>query len=136
MGLFSKKEKVEFEATRKFMVDMLQYDENRNTIKIKNVKQPIPVESIQTYSLKFGSKTYNKANLGKAIVGGSVLGLAGIVLAGTHTEEYISNIQVMIKADDKFYYIPLTIGKVKASVAKGILERAQEMIAFLDEITN
>lgn len=136
MGLFSKKENVEFEATKSFMVDMLKYDEKRNTIKIKNVKQPIPVESIQTYSLKFGSKTYNKANLGKAIIGGSVLGLAGVILAGTHTEEYISNIEVMIKANDKFYFIPLTLGKVKASVAKGILDRAQDMIAFLDEITN
>ena len=132
---FKKKENVEFEATKSFMVDMLQYDENRKLIKIKNVKNPIPVENIQTYQLKFGNKTYNKVNLGRTAIGGAVLGLAGVVLAGTHTEEYVNNITIMIKADDKFHFIPLTIGKVKMSAAKGILDKAEEMIEFLDSIT-
>lgn len=136
MGLFSKKEKVEFEATKKFGVNWLQYDENRKLIKIMNVKSPIPVEDIQLYRIKYGNKTYNKANLGKAAVGGAVLGLAGVILAGTHTEEYISNLTVEIKANDKFYYIPLIIGKMKAQAAKGILNSAEEMIEFLDSITD
>lgn len=136
MGLFSKKEKQEFEATKSFMVNELQYDENRKLIKVKTSKDLIPVSAIETYSLTFGNKTYDKANLGKALVGGAAFGLVGVLLAGTHKEEYISNIKVMIKANGKFYYLPLTIGKVKASAAEGILNRAQDMIAFLDEITN
>jgi hypothetical protein len=135
MGIFSKKVKEEFNATKSFMVDMLQYDEERKLIKIKNVKNLIPVESIQLYQLKFGNKVYTKTNLGRAIVGGVAFGWIGVVMAGTHKEEYISNIQITIKADDKFYFIPLTIGKVKASAAEAILHKADDMISFLDEIT-
>ena len=135
MGIFSKKVKEEFNATKSFMVDMLQYDENRKLIKIKNVKNLIPVEDIQLYQLKFGNKTYTKTNLGRAIVGGVAFGWVGVVMAGTRKEEYISNIQITIKANDKFYFIPLTIGKVKASAAEAILHRAEDMISFLDEIT-
>lgn len=136
MGLFNKKVKEEFEATKSFMVNELQYDENRKLIKVKTSKDLIPVSAIETYSLTFGNKTYDKANLGKALVGGAAFGLVGVLLAGTHKEEYISNIKVMIKANGKLYYLPLTIGKVKASAAEGILNRAQDMIVFLDEITN
>jgi len=138
MGLFNKKKTNEFEATKTFMVDKLQYDENRNLIKIKNGLQVniISVDDIQTYSLKFGSKTYDKANLSKAFIGGVTLGLVGVILAGTHKEEYISNITVSIKANDKFYFLPLTVGKMKYEACKGILESAENMIKFLDEITN
>ena len=134
---FKKKNTEEFEATKSFMVDKLQYDETRGLIKIKNGFQIniIPVADIQTYNLTFGSKIYTKTNLGKALVGGAVLGVAGVLLAGTHQEEEISNITVMIKANDKFYYLPLTIGKMKAKTARGILESAESMIAFLDSIT-
>lgn len=138
MGLFNKKKTDEFEAAKTFMVDKLQYDEKRNLIKIKNGFQVniIPVDDIQTYSLKFGSKTYDKANLGKAFIGGATFGLVGVILAGTHKEEYVSNITVSIKANDKFYFLPLTIGKMKYEASKRILESAESMIRFLDEVTN
>lgn len=136
-NLFSKKDKKveEFEATKKFMVDMLQYDEGRKLIKLKGSKDLIPVENIQSYSLTFGSKTYDKANLGKAFIYGSITGLAGVVLAGTHKQEYVSNIKITVKAADKLYILPLTIGKVKIEAADGILSRAESMILFLDSIT-
>ena len=138
MGLFNKKKKVEFEATKTFMVDRLQYDEKRSLIKIKNGFQVniISIDDIQTYSLKFGNKTYDKTNLGKALVGGVTFGLVGVILAGTHKEEYISNITISIKANDKFYFLPLTIGKTKYDVSKGILEEAEHIIKFLDEVIN
>lgn len=135
MGLFSKKPKEDFEATKSFMVNELQYDENRQLIKVKTSKDLIPVSAIETYSLTYGSKTFDKVNLGRAIIGGTAFGLVGVVLAGTHKEEYISNIKIMIKANGKFYFLPLTIGKVKANVAEGILKRAEDMILFLDDIT-
>lgn len=136
MGLFNRKPKEEFEATKAFMVNELLYDENRKLIKVKTSKDLIPVAAIETYSLTFGNKTYDKANLGRAIVGGAAFGLVGVIMAGTHKEEYISNIKIMIKANGKFYYLPLTIGKLKASAAEGILKRAEDMIKFLDEVTN
>ena len=119
------------------MAGDFQYDEKHNLIKIKigfkvNI---IPVENIQTYSLSFGNKTYNKSNLGKALVGGAVFGLAGIILAGTHTEEYVSNIKIMIKANDKFYFLIMTIGKVKVNAVRNILNEAEKIIRLLDEIT-
>lgn len=136
MGLFNKKKKKqEFEATKSFMVNELQYDENRKLIKVKTSKDLIPVTAIKGYSLTFGNKTYTKVDLGRAIVGGAAFGLIGVVLAGTHQEEYISNITVRIKTDDKLYVLPLTIGKVKYNMAKGILQKAEEMIEFLNSIT-
>lgn len=131
-----KKDKVEFEATKSFMGGNFQYDENRRLIRIKNGFQVniIPADSIQTYSLMYGDKTYTKANLGKAVVGGALFGILGIAAAGTHKEEYISNMKIMIKADDKFYYLILTIGKMKVSAAKGILKTAEDIIALLDDM--
>ena len=131
---FKKKENVEFEATRKFS-DYLMYDENRNLIKIKGVKTPIAVEDIQLYQLKYGNKTYDRVDLGEAMVGGALFGVLGIVMAGTHKDEYISNLTIMIKANDKFYSIPMIIGKMKVNLAKSIVSQAEQMIAFLDEIT-
>jgi hypothetical protein len=137
LNLFNKKQKTteEFTPTQRFMVDMLQYDEGRQLIKLKGSKDLIPVEDIQSYTLTFGNKTYNKANLGKALIGGAVLGLAGVALAGTHKEEYVSNIKITVKAADKTYVLPLTIGKMKIQAAKSILDRAEDMIKFLDSIT-
>ena len=136
MGLFGfgKKEAIEFDATKSFGT-YLQYDENRQLIKVMNVKQPIPVADIQLYRLKYGNKVYDKANIGKAAIGGALFGVAGVILAGTHQEEYISNLTVEIKANDKFYYIPMIIGKMKVSSAKNIFASAEKIIAFLEEIT-
>lgn len=137
LNIFKKNnESADFNATKNFMSGMLLVDEERKLIKVKGNKDLIPFAAVQTYSLSFGNKTYNRANLGKAIVGGAVFGLAGVVLAGTHTDEYISNIKIMIKANNKYYYLPLTIGKIKASAAKGILNSAEGIIAFLDSISN
>lgn len=136
MGLFNKKKEVAFEATKAFMVDMLQYDEKRKLIKIKGEKQPIAIEDITGYSLTFGNKTYTKANLGRAFIGGAAFGLAGIILAGTHQEEYVSNIKLTIIACGKPHFILLTLGKVKMNAAKGILDRAEAMVRFLDEVCN
>lgn len=132
-----KKDKVDFEATRTFMGGDFQYDENRRLIRIKNGFQVniIPVDNIQTYSLMYGDKTYTKANLGKAVVGGALFGILGIAAAGARKEEYISNMKIMIKANDKFYYLILTIGKMKLNAAKGILKTAEDIIVLLDDIT-
>lgn len=137
MFKFFKKEKQEdFEVTKNFN-DYLLYDEKRNLIKIKGNKRPISVNDIQTYSLNYGNKTYNKINLGEAIVKGSLFGTLGILHTGTHTEDYISNINIMIKANNKFYYIIMTIGKIKSSslFAQRSLKSAEEIITFLNEIT-
>lgn len=131
---FKKKEKAgeEFNATVSFS-NYLQYDEVRNTIKVMGKGAPIPVESIQLYNLKYGNKTYNKTNVGKAALGGALFGVAGVLLAGTHEEDYLSNLTIEIKANDKFYYIPMIIGKMKMKTAKGVLTYAEKIINFLDE---
>lgn len=137
--MFGNKKKIkEFEATKTFMVDRFQYDENRGLIKIKNGFQVniIPIDTIETYSLTYGNKTYDKTNISRAVIGGALFGILGILTAGTHKEEYISNMTIMIKANGKFYYLPLIIGKVKYDRAKEMLQRAEKIIAFLDEITN
>lgn len=140
MGLFSKKEKVEFEATQVIAVGWMEYDENRKLVKIINgmSKKYIPVDKITDYSVKYGEKTYTKANLGKAVVGGAMFGVAGVILAGTHQEDYVKNITLCIRVDDPkqpFVFLPLTIGKMKMSAAKGIIKSADKMIAFLDTVT-
>ena len=132
-GFFKKKENVEFEATQK-ITHYLEYDANRELVRFN--KNVFSKNDIQLYRLKFGSKVYNKVNLGRAAIGGAAFGLAGIILAGTHQEEYVSNITLEIKVNDKFYFCPLTIGKMKASSARGILDVAEKAIAFLDEITD
>ena len=82
---FKKKEKVEFEATKefKFANGVLQYDEGRNLIQYKNfpIKEIFSPEDIESYELQYCNKTYNKANLGKALVGGALFGVAGIIFS-------------------------------------------------------
>ena len=134
MGLFKKKENTEFEATKTFG-RWLQYDENHRLIKItEGIKKIISLEDIQLYQIKYGDKIYNKANLGNMVTGGVLFGVNGILLAGSHTEEYISNLGITIKANDKFYFIPMIIGKMKKSSAKGILEQAENIVQFLDGV--
>lgn len=131
---FKKKDKVEFEATRTFG-SYFQYDANRQAVKIMATKKIIPVSSIETYQLNYGNKVYTKKNLGSAVVGTAMFGVVGAILAGTHSEEYISNLNILIRADGKFYSIPMIIGKIKMSSAKGTLRIADEIIEFLDGVT-
>ena len=136
MALFKKKESVEFDATITFG-RWLQYDETRRLVKItEGIKKVISVDDIKSYQLKYGDKIYNKANLGKAIVGGALFGASGVILAGTHAEEYISNLGIMINVNDKFYCIPMIIGKMKKSSATNILKQAENIIKFLDDVIN
>lgn len=131
---FKKKDKVEFEATRTFG-SYFQYDENRQAVKIMATKKIIPVSSIETFQLNYGNKVYTKKDFGSAIVGTAMFGVIGAILAGTHSEEYISNMNILIRADGKFYSIPLLLGKHKLSSAKGTLRVANEIIEFLDGVT-
>lgn len=131
---FKKREAAEFEATKKFS-DYLQYDESRGLVKIKGCKDLISVDQITGYELKYGNKVYNKKNLGTAIAAGALFGVLGIMATGTHEEEYVSNIGITVIANGKHHYIPLTIGKMKMSAAKGILNMAENIVGFLNEIT-
>lgn len=139
MGLFGKKKNTEeFEATKAFMVDMLQYDESRNTFRIKNGfnKHYIKADDIQTYWLSYGNKKVTRKNMGSVVAGSLVIGaLPAMILAGTHTDEYISNLTLNIKANNKFYALPLIIGKMKGTAAQNILKTAEDMIQFIEEKT-
>lgn len=127
---FGKKEKVEFEATER-ITNYLEYDANSELVRFDG-KHIFRKSDIQLCRVKYGSKTYDKVNLGRAALGAAAFGIVGYLLAGTHEEDYVSNITFEIKANDKFYYKPLTIGKVKAKNAKTILEVAEKAMDFLN----
>ena len=145
---FKKKNKTDnpdFEATKSYG-NWLQYDENRNLVKVKGYKPLIPADKIKNYSLQYGNKTYTKKNLGSALagglVGGALFGVGGVIAAGvmtgSHQDEYITNLRITINIDDEkcpIIVIPLIIGKMKIGLAKYTLQSAESMIAFLDEIT-
>ena len=135
MGLFAK----DFNETKSFMVDMLQYDEVTATFRIKNGfnKTYIKARDIQTYQLKYGAKTVTRKSMGAVAAGSLAIGfLPALLLAGTHKDEYISNLSLVIKANDKFYTLPLIIGKMKGAAAQNILNKAEEMINFIEATTN
>lgn len=131
---FKKKNKVEFEFTQQ-VGDYVKYDELQRRFLFQN-KTIVNCEEIIDYKLTYGNKTYTKKNLGTALAAGTLFGVGGYILAGTHQEEYVSNITVSIKtANNGVIYIPLTIGKMKMSHAKGILESAERIVALLDAHT-
>ena len=135
MGLFNRN-KVAFEATQQIS-DYLKFNENTKEFMFKGCKAIIAADDITDYELKYGAKTYNKKNLGTAIAAGALFGVGGILLTGSHQEEYVSNISIAIKTKSNGnILIPLTIGKMKMDRAKGIIQMAEKMIALLDAQTN
>lgn len=126
MGFFNRKEKESFDATKKFMVDVLQYDENRNLIKIKNgfKSDIIAVNSIDSIKIGFNGKVYNETDTRTVING---------ILAGTYKED-IGNIQIRIKADKKFYFAIVSIGKLSANKAERLLTSSLEAVNFINSV--
>lgn len=135
MGLFNKKEKVEFEATDIIYVGTIDYDANRKLIRIKNgfQKNIVAAADVEDIIVTCGNKTVTKKNVGGAIAGAAVFGVAGLLLAGSHQVEYISNLTITIVTKDKRIYLPLVIGKEK----KGRwLEIAQKIVEKLETIVD
>lgn len=126
MGFFNRKEKESFDATKKFMVDVLQYDENRNLIKIKNgfKSDIIAVNSIDSIKIGFNGKIYNETDTRTVING---------ILAGTYKED-IGNIQIRIEADKKFYFAIVSIGKLSANKAERLLTSSLEAVNFINSV--
>lgn len=126
MGFFKRKEKETFNATKKFMTDVLQYDEIRNLIKITNgfKSDIISVNSINSIKIGFNGKIYNETDT-KTIING--------ILSGTYKED-IGNIQVRIEANKKFYFAILSVGKLSANKAERLLTSACEMVNFINSI--
>lgn len=126
MGFFNRKEKESFDATKKFMVDTLQYDENRNLIKIKNgfKSDIITVNSINSIKIGFNGKIYNEIDTRTVING---------ILAGTYKED-IGNIQIRIEADKKFYFAIVSIGKMSANRAERLLTSSLEAVNFINSV--
>jgi hypothetical protein len=129
MGLFSRKDKKSeevFNATQSFMVNALQYDEEHHLIRIQNgVKSNIlPVNSIDSAKIGFNGRVYNEADT-KTIING--------ILAGTYKSE-ISNIQVRIESNKKFYFIILSLGSIPSNKAEQLLSSACEMVTFINNI--
>jgi hypothetical protein len=135
MGLFSKKEVIEFETTDVIYVGTIDYDANRKLIRVKNgfKKDIVAVADIEDIIVTCGNKTVTKKNLGGAIAGAAVFGVAGLLLAGSHQVEYISNLTITIVTKNKRIYLPLVIGKEK----KGRwLEIAQKIVEKLETIVD
>lgn len=135
MGLFGKKEKaeVEFEATDVIFVGSIDYDANRKLIRVKNgfQKNIFATADVEDIIITCGQKTVSKKNLGGAIAGAALFGTAGILLAGTHDVEYISNLTITFVTKEKRIYLPLVIGKTK----KGTwLETAEKIVNELNAI--
>ncbi len=133
MGLFTKKENVEFESTEVIYVGTIDYDCNRNLIRVKNgfKKDIISVTDIDDIIITCGNKTVSKKNLGGAIAGAAVFGVAGLLLAGSHEVEYISNLTITIITKDKRICIPLVIGKTKKG---NWMETAQRIVEKIENI--
>lgn len=129
MGLFNRKDRKNeevFNATQSFMIDALQYDKERNLIKIKNgfKSNVFPVSSIDSAKIGFNGKIYNEIDT-RTIIDG--------ILAGTYKSE-INNIQVRIESNKKFYFIILSIGKMSSDKAERLLTSACEMVAFINKV--
>lgn len=126
MGFFNHKEKESFDATKKFMVDTLQYDENRNLIKIKNgfKSDIISVNSIDSIKIGFNGRIYNETDTRTVIDG---------ILVGTYKED-IGNIQIRIEADKKFYFAIVSIGKLSPNKAERLLTSSLEAVNFINSV--
>ena len=122
MGLFKKKNKKDFNASVSFMAGMLQYDESKSIIKIKNgfKEEFIPISEITEVTIKFNGKNYNLNDCEIIRTG---------ILSGTYRNP-ISNISLCIKTN-KFYFLTLSIGKQSAEKAKRILDSANKMVSFI-----
>ena len=134
MALFSKKEKVEFKATEVISVAAgVAYDANNNILQVKNgfKKDYIKPQDIEDIIITCGTKTVSKKNLGSALAGAAVFGAAGLLLAGSHDVEYISNLNITIITTSGRVVIPLVIGKVKAG---NWLETAEKIVGKIEEI--
>ena len=78
-------------------------DENRRLIRVKEgfkLGKPFAIDSIMDIEIKCDDTVVNKRNMGAAIAGGALLGIGGLLLAGTHNKEYISRLEVLIKTND------------------------------------
>ena len=135
MALFNKKEKVNFKATEVIYVGTVEYDANSNLLMIKNgfKKDYINPGEIQDIIVTCGQKTVSKKNLGSALAGAAVFGVAGLLLAGSHDVEYISNLSITIITANGRHIIPLTIGKVKKG---NWLEVAEKIVARIEGVQN
>ena len=135
MGLFSKKEKesILFETTDIIYVGHIDYDSNRKLIRVKNgfKKDIVSTFDVEDIVITCGNKTVSKKNLGGAIAGAAVFGVAGILLAGSHEVEYISNLTITIITNNKKIYLPLVIGKTKKG---NWMETAQRIVEKLETI--
>ena len=135
MGLFGKKEKneVAFDATDVIYVGTIDYDANRKLIRVKNgfKKDIVATSDVEDIIITCGNKTVSKKNLGGAIAGAAVFGVAGILLAGSHEVEYISNLTITIITKDKRIYLPLVIGKTKKG---NWMETAERIVAKLEAV--
>ena len=126
MGFFNRKEKESFDATKKFMVDTLQYDENRNLIKIKNgfKSDIIAVNSIDSIKIGFNGRIYDETDIRTVIDG---------ILVGTYKED-IGNIQIRIEANKKFYFAIVSIGKLSPNKAERLLTSSLEAVNFINSV--
>ena len=134
MALFSKKEKVEFKATEVISVAAgVEYDANNNLLQVKNgfKKEYIKPQDIEDIIVTCGQKTVSKKNLGSALAGAAIFGAAGLLLAGSHDVEYISNLSITIITTSGRVVIPLVIGKVKKG---NWLETAEKIVSRIEGI--
>ncbi len=134
MALFSKKEKVEFKATEVISVAAgVEYDANNNLLQVKNgfKKEYIKPQNIEDIIVTCGQKTVSKKNLGSALAGAAIFGAAGLLLAGSHDVEYISNLSITIITTSGRVVIPLVIGKVKKG---NWLETAEKIVSRIEGI--
>lgn len=131
VGMFFKKDSVEFEATKIIYVGTIECDENRQLLLVKNGfnKTYIKTSEIQDIIITCGQKSVSKKNIGGALAGAAVFGIAGVLLAGSTHIDYISNLTITIITTEKRVCIPLVIGKVKAG---NWLQRAERIVADIE----
>lgn len=142
MGLFSKKEKVDFHTTSKINGFAYFDDENRqfaiNKIKKENIYK---YDDIVDFELLEDGDVVSSGGIGRALVGGALFGGAGAVVGAVTSKkkQTCNNMKVKITVknnDTAAIYINLIQMSVKKSglVYEGATKSAQEILSKLQVI--
>lgn len=135
MGIFNKKQ-ANFDVSEVLFPGTLFYDEGRKQLLLKSgLKQHyMMVAEIDDILITCGQQKVSKKNLGSALAGAAVFGIGGILLAGSHEVEYISNLTItFVLKDGKRVVLPLTIGKTKAG---NWLQTAEKIVGRVEALMN
>lgn len=137
---FKKKDAAEVEFEASIKNNFFQVDENRRLIRVKEgfkLGKPFAIDSIMDIEIKCDDTVVNKRNMGAAIAGGALLGIGGLLLAGTHNKEYISRLEVLIKTNGfnrPVIKIPFITSKMQknSALTQAVVDSCEKLVQQLN----